>query len=163
MWTKYIHSSKALAVMNYVFCSRLSSILQSTIFCQSSTFTWKAKVGRTLSTSVSVSVYYLRANSCYISYCKTITVRRLLMRNERNHKNLVSEVHTPLGLTENKPEHLQPCRKQCLRGQLSIQNDKNLFGENWFLEEIKKGRNIQQYTWLAQRYYRSYLWQMSNF
>jgi len=58
METKYVHFCKALVVMNYVFFSLLSSILQSTNFCQSSTSTWKAKVGKILSRSVSVSLLF---------------------------------------------------------------------------------------------------------
>lgn len=67
-----------------------------------------------------------------------------------------------LVLTENKPEHLQSCRKQCLRGHLSRMTN-TCFGKTEFWKKSKKGRDTQQYTWLTQHSYRSYWWQMSNF
>lgn len=61
--------------------------LQLSKFSWSSTFTWKAKMAKSVSWSLSVLfIYYLRENSNYISYCKAIT-RRLLMRNEKNNRN----------------------------------------------------------------------------
>lgn len=56
MQEEYIHSSEALQMTNYVFCSLFS--LKLTNFWHYSTVTWKAKVDTSLFRNVSVPVYY---------------------------------------------------------------------------------------------------------
>lgn len=82
MQKEYIHSSEALWMTNYVFCSLLS--LKLTNFWHYFTVTWKAKVDPSLFRNVSVPVYYLRPNNSYISYSNSITRKLVDEKSEKS-------------------------------------------------------------------------------